>query len=860
MVGYWAGSLGEVSIPGNSGFTLVDANTGATVYSGSLTSRLDSGWTYTRAPYTNVYEADFSSFTTPGQYRLVVPGMGASLPFNITDGVAMAFARTYALGLYNQRCGTNIALPWSRYVHDGCHTNPASVPWPASNPAYAFTWTTISNYALQLNPDNPPQVAHAMNANTLLFPYINQGPVDVSGGHHDAGDYSKYMTDSASTLHALMFAVDSLPGVAQLDNLGIPESGDGISDVMQEAKWEADYIAKMQDADGGFYFIVYPIDREYESNVTPDHGDPQVVWPKTSTATASAVAALAQCASSPTFKAAYPQVAATYLTKAKLGWSFLTNAIAKYGKNGIYQKITHYGDDFADQDELAWAACEMFLATGDPGIQQTLESWYSPTNPATWRWGWWHMSECYGNAARSYAFAVSSGRLQPSQIDSNYMAQCQAEVIAGGDMEYSFYQQSAYGTSFPTETKAVQGAGWYFSNDQAFDMAVAYQLNHNTNYITAMLANMNYEGGCNPANVCYLTGLGWKRQRDIVSQYELNAGRKSPPSGEPVGNIDDTFSILPPYGTTLTALTYSQDSGANQFPFYDRWGDSWNVDNEFVILNQARSLGSLTFLAAQTSLATQPWVAVPGQITMTTIDTNAGTMQFTLSAPGVDLTTAKIVWETRDAPDPVMTQTYDYTPVINDNQWIEVEATLPDGRRVFSTNSFTPTVANVVWVDGSVPTGAEAGSDGGDPWDWDWISSNPTPESGEYCFQSSIESGEHQYLFQNAKATMSVPTNGATLYAWIYIDPANLPSEVMLQWNDGTSWEHRAYWGADNIAWGSDGTVSRVYMGPLPAAGRWVELQVPSNSVGLNGSTLSGMGFTLYGGRATWDTAGETTQ
>ena len=71
---------------------------------------------------------------------------------------------------------------------------------------------------------------------------------------------------------------------------------------MQEAKWEADFLCKMQDADGGFYFLVYPQNREYESNVTPDHGDPQVVWPKNTSVTAASVAALAQCASSPVFK------------------------------------------------------------------------------------------------------------------------------------------------------------------------------------------------------------------------------------------------------------------------------------------------------------------------------------------------------------------------------------------------------------------------------------------------------------------------------------------------------------------------------------------------------------------------------
>src|SRR6185312_290417 len=134
-----------------------------------------------------------------------------------------------------------------------------------------------------------------------------------------------------------------------------------------------------------------------------------------------------------------------------------------------------------------------------------------------------------------------------------------------------------------------------------------------------------------------------------------------------------------------------------------------------------------------------------------------------------------------------------------------------------------------------------------------------SPQSGTYCFQSAIVAGEHQYLFLNATATMSVPT-GATLYAWVYIDPANPPSELMLQWNDGTSWDHRAYWGANNLTFGTDGTVSRHNVGGLPAAGQWVKLAVPASAVGLEGKTLTGMAFTLYGGRASWDNAGETTQ
>ncbi|HZY07346.1 MAG TPA: VCBS repeat-containing protein, partial [Ilumatobacteraceae bacterium] len=115
----------------------------------------------------------------------------------------------------------------------------------------------------------------------------------------------------------------------------------------------------------------------------------------------------------------------------------------------------------------------------------------------------------------------------------------------------------------------------------------------------------------------------------------------------------------------------------------------------------------------------------------------------------------------------------------------------------------------------------------------------------------------HQHYFYGATATLPVAV-GDTLFAYVYLDPANPPSEVMLQWNDG-SWEHRAYWGSNQLtAWGVDGTASRRYMGVLPPLGQWVKLSVPAASVGLEGRTLSGMAFTLFGGRATFDYAGKT--
>src|SRR5207247_1647330 len=85
------------------------------VSSGTLVPPKETGYTYSPQPYQKVMMADFSTFTAPGEYQVVVPGLGASLPFLIDEGIAMAFTRTYALGLYHQRCGTDNALPFTRF-------------------------------------------------------------------------------------------------------------------------------------------------------------------------------------------------------------------------------------------------------------------------------------------------------------------------------------------------------------------------------------------------------------------------------------------------------------------------------------------------------------------------------------------------------------------------------------------------------------------------------------------------------------------------------------------------------------------------------------------------------------------------
>lgn len=695
-VGYYLGGMGEMPIPTNS-FSVVNAQSGATVYQGTLTLRPDVGFDYSPTPYQNVYDADFSSFTTPGEYRVLVPGMGASLPFRIDEGIGMNFARTYALGLFHQRSGFNVDMPFTRFTHAADHIDPTLVPTNASAP-YVFTWNTIASYASQVNYDNPPQTAPLLTSPAAqLYPFVNRGPVEVGGGHFEAANYSKVAWNMAQTIHGLMFTVDSLlpqNGTA-LDNLGLPESGDGISDVLQEAKWEADGLAKMQDTDGGFYYMIYPLDREYEGDVLPEYGDPQVVWPKNTASTAAAVAALAQCSSSPRFKQAFPEAASNYWAQAQLGWKFLTNAIAAHGSAGAYQKITHFDDAFTDQDDLAWAACELFLATGDPQYHAKLQSTFpDPTNSATARWGWWQMYACYGNVIRDYSAAVSSGRLQAGQIDPAYLAQCINVITNWGNENLRWSQENAYGSSFPDYTKRVRSAGWYFSAEQAFDLVVAYRFNTNPAYLDAILRNLNYEAGCNPINMTFVTGIGWKRQREIVDQYSANDRHTLPKTGIPVSNLQEGFTWTWTYGGELGALCSPPDGAQTApYPIYDRWGDFWNVYTEASTVNTVRSFATAAWLAAQTSVAGQPWRSTNATIIAPTTGMLFGQpVTVTLQVADTNLTGAKIVWEARDQEPSFGGLNYTFTPVLNDGpQWIEAEVQWPDGRRAFAVGSVTVT-------------------------------------------------------------------------------------------------------------------------------------------------------------------------
>ena len=161
----------------------------------------------------------------------------------------------------------------------------------------------------------------------------------------------------------------------------------------------------------------------------------------------------------------------------------------------------------------------------------------------------------------------------------------------------------------------------------------------------------------------------------------------------------------------------------------------------------------------------------------------------------------------------------------------------------------TRTVEKYTWLDDELPVGAKP------ELKWEFITSDTGPVySGETSRVASADDRMVQHLFKGA-APLRVQS-GDRFFAMVYLDPADPPSEIMLQFNDGT-WEHRVFWGQDKISWGTSGESSRFLGGELPATGLWVELEIPVDEVGFaNLSLINGIAFTQWGGTAYWDAAG----
>lgn len=410
------------------------------------------------------------------------------------------------------------------------------------------------------------------------------------------------------------------------------------------------------------------------------------------------------------------------MQSAQKGWDFLVRAVDRYGWRLAYQRITHYGDVFEDQDEMVWAATEMAIATQDPAILQRLQEWApSFSGRELRRWSWWRLYEGYGCAIRSWAFAPTQGKADTQLLDAGRFNAAKQEIELGAFDAWKRSRASAYGVSLPVETKRQGSVGWFFPGSVAFDLAVGCSLvgpEASEPYRQALVENLHYELGLNPHNVTFIAGLGSRRPTDIVSQFDQNQPRQAPPTGIVIGAVASRFSWLEPYGRDLEGVAFPAYGSSSDripvHPVYDRWTDVFNTTTESTVIEQARTLGSWMFLAmeAESGNNKESPSAYPGPITGVIATQNPATGGMSavtdFQAPAVgsnvtlvwrwvesiesaipdELAGAQVVWETSEGDFVLSGLEWDWTRRDNAAGWIEAEVCLKNGWRAFQRMEF----------------------------------------------------------------------------------------------------------------------------------------------------------------------------
>jgi endoglucanase len=489
-------------------FAVLDAASGKTVLEGRLGA--PAAWD---ASGESVRLADFSKLTTPGSYRIRVAGQPDSAAFPIAPDAYRSLDAAAIKAYYYQRAG--IAL----------------------EPRYAGV------YARALGHPDTRVLVHPSAAS----PERPAGTVISSPkGWYDAGDYNKYIVNSGISTYTLLAAYEHFPGFFDGLALNIPESGDGLPDILNEALWNLEWMASMQDPnDGGVYHKL--TNKQFDAFVMPDKAtSPRYVVQKTTAAALdfAAVMAVASRVLAP-FDRQDPGRSARYLAQAEQAWAW-----AAAHPDVVYRQPPDigtggYGDARLD-DEFSWAATELLIATGkDIYRARALDG--APARGL--QPGWADVRQL------GWISLVQQHDHLPKGVDAGA---ARRQILASADQLLARWQASPYRISMATR-EFVWGSNSVLLN-QAMMLVQAYRITGRADYLDAAQSALDYVMGRNGPGRSFVTGFGAAPPMHPHHRPSESDRVPAPVPGWMIGGPNpgqqDLQGCTVPYPSTLPALSY----------------------------------------------------------------------------------------------------------------------------------------------------------------------------------------------------------------------------------------------------------------------------------------------------------------
>ncbi len=413
--------------------------------------------------------ADFSGLSKPGEYVLGVEGKGVSYPFRIDPHANVETTRGAIRGFFYQRASFTVS---------------------AEN---GGKWARKPGH-----PDN--RVAVHASAATEARP---EGTlISAQKGWYDAGDYNKYVVNSGISTYTLLALYRHYPAFFDTLKLNIPESGNAIPDLLDEALWNLRWMMNMQDPnDGGAYHKLTSAD--FSGFVMPEADNSKRFVVKKSVTATLDLAATAAYASRlfRKFDGTMPGFADSALAVARKAWTWARQHPLDYYRQADLNKsftpainTGEYGDGSA-ADELFWAGAELYLATRE-------DSFYVAVGPAKFPASFGAPS--WNNVTALGMYSLADARFEGySRIDPDSIA----KVITTSAAPFrARADTTAYGVPMGSNE-----FGWGSNSMDANDgmlLLQAFRHTGDSSYLRAAVGALDYLLGRNATGYSFVTGYG----------------------------------------------------------------------------------------------------------------------------------------------------------------------------------------------------------------------------------------------------------------------------------------------------------------------------------------------------------------